>query len=324
MYRAVLAACLLALAGVGAASAQAQELVPPPTAENAPTVVARGAALALAIRSPAPAGSVMIRISGTPETDDHGRLHGPEGTWTDHPAAPTADPTLHEWRPDGGFLARRRPGTYWWQAYLVGPSAQTAEDPVGPVEQFVVTAPKRTARHLTPAYGRTNGQGFYISSAGFPQDLSSTRFRVILKRSAARWGLKAHRWTSAVAGRADGFDVAGFGRVPKKALAMQVDYVNRSSGRILDRDLVIRPDLAWQLGPGYPAMDEYDLESVLLHELSHFAGNKVHRPRCANSPLVEAMAAGEWWRGPQDRWSFGCDHTTAQATIAHRTVAVDE
>ena len=312
---------MLALAA--AAPASAQDLLPPPTAENAPSALRRGSSLDLAIRSAAPAGSVIIRISGTDETDDNGRLHGPNGTYTDHAAAPTADPTLHEWRPDAAFLARRRPGTYWWQAYLVGPAAETAEDPVGPVESFTVTAPRRTASRLAPRYGRTNHEDFYLSNQGFPAGVDPVRFRTIAKRSAARWGLKTRRWTSAVAGRPDGFQVAGFGRVPKKALAMQVDYVKR--GRVLDRDLVIRPDLNWQLGPGYPAMDEYDLESVLIHELSHFAGNKRHRARCVNSPLVEAMAAGEWWRGPRDRWSFGCSSLASAASaglLVHRVVAL--
>jgi hypothetical protein len=318
MRRAVLA-CLLALAA--ATPANAQELLPPPAAEHAPAAIARGGALDLAIRSAAPAGTVTIRISGTSETDDHGRLHGPRGTYADHVAAPTTDPTLHEWHPGADFLARRRPGTYWWQAILTGAAAASAEDPVGPVESFTVTAPRRAANRLSPAFGRTNREDFYVSSAGFPSGVDPSRFRTVIRRSAARWGLKARRWTSAVAGRADGFQVAGFGRVPKKALAMQVDYVDRA-GRVRDRDLVIRRDIPWQLGPGYPAMDEYDLESVLIHELSHFAGNKRHRARCANSPLVEALAAGEWWRGPRDRWFFGCDgaRTTARAAVVHRTV----
>jgi hypothetical protein len=323
MRRAVLAACLLALTVAAPSRAQdAEDLLPPPAAANAPATVARGGALDLTVRSAAPAGSVTIRVSGTPETDDYGRLHGPRGTWTEHIALPGADPTLHVWHPDRGFLARHRPGTYWWQPIITGPAAETAEDPVGAVERFTVVAPKRSEGTLTPAFGRTNHDSFYLSSAHFPAGLSAGRFRTIIKRSAARWGLTARRWTSAVAGRPDGFHVAGFGRVPKKALAMQVDFVDRA-GRIRDRDLVIRPDLPWQLGPGYPAMDEYDLESVLLHELSHFAGNKRHQPRCVNSPLVEAMGAGEWWRGPQDRWSFGCESVIARAAIVHRTVRLD-
>jgi hypothetical protein len=95
---------------------------------------------------------------------------------------------------------------------------------------------------------------------------------------------------------------------------------------------MLRPDLPWKGGPGYPALDQFDLESVLLHELSHFAGNKRHTPRCANSPLVVGLAAGEWWRAPSDRWMFGCDAAAATASpftaagrrgvIMHRTIRV--
>lgn len=321
--RVVVLACLLAL--TVAAPARAQDLLPPPASVDPPAAIKRGGTLRLAVRSAAPAGSVMIRVSGTDETDDYGRLHGPRGTYMDHAAATAgSDPTLHEWRPDASFLARKRPGRYWWQAYLVGPAADDAEDPVGPVESFTVTSPRRTAGRLFPRYGATNHEDFYLSSSRFPAGVDPTRFRTIISRSAARWGLKARGWTSAVAGRPDGFQVAGFGRVPKQALAMQVDY--RRGGRVVDRDLVIRPDLAWQLGPAYPAMDEYDLESVLIHELSHFAGNKRHRPRCVNSPLVEAMAPGEWWRGPMDRWSFGCSRMASAATarlFVRRVVSLD-
>jgi hypothetical protein len=318
--RRVVPACLLALLAA-AAPARAQELLPPPEPANPTISIRQGSALDLKVRSAAPAGTVMIRVSGTDETDDRGRLHGRTGTYTEHLASATADPTLHEWRPPRDFLARRRPGTYWWQAYLTGEAAQHAEDPVGPVETFTVSAPRRTKGRLAPRYGVTNHQRLYLSTAGFPAGVDPARFQALIRRSAARWGLKIRRWTSAHAGRPDGFQIAGFGRVPKRALAMQVDYVDRT-GTIRDRDLVIRPDLAWQLGPAYPAMDEYDLESVLIHELSHFAGNKRHRPRCVNSPLVEALAPGEWWRGPDDRWAFGCARASA-AAVVHRTIRVD-
>ena len=164
--RPVVLACLLALAA--AAPAQAQDLLPPPTAEHAPGAIRRGAKLDLAIRSAAPAGSVVIRVSGTDETDDSGRLHGPRGTYTDHAATPGSDPTLHEWRPDASFLARQRPGRYWWQAYLVGPAADGAEDPVGPVESFTVTAPRRTAGRLAPRYAPTTRTSTSPAAASRP------------------------------------------------------------------------------------------------------------------------------------------------------------
>jgi hypothetical protein len=47
-----------------------------------------------------------------------------------------------------------------------------------------------------------------------------------------------------------------------------------------------------------------DLESVLIHELGHFAGNKEHAAQCTNSPMASGLAAGEWWHGPRNRFSF--------------------
>jgi hypothetical protein len=87
---------------------------------------------------------------------------------------------------------------------------------------------------------------------------------------------------------------------------------------------VLRTGEKWSAGPGYPGLDEIDLESVVLHELGHMAGNKKHTARCANSPLGEALGAGEWWRGPRDKWFGDCGaHASSVGTLAHRVVAVD-
>jgi hypothetical protein len=329
MRRALLAS-LLALTALPAA-APAQEPLPDPetlleapVAERAPVRIARGGELDFAVRSSTAPGSVTIRISGTSQTDDLGRLHGPDGTWVDNPAAPGVQPDLHEWRADAGFLARRRPGSYWWQVIVNPNPADPAQQPeVGAVERFDVLQPAANRRQtrLHPRHGRGRAGAFYISSAAFPAGVSGNRFRALARRAAARWGLKSRRWTSVRAGRRDGYNIAGFSSsVPRHALAMQVDYVIGSRRNIVERDLVLRPDLPWKSGPGYPALDQFDLESVLVHELSHFAGNKRHRGRCANSPLIVGLAAGEWWRGPRDRWVFGCDAAAATASpFAPRT-----
>ena len=87
-------------------------------------------------------------------------------------------------------------------------------------------------------------------------------------------------------------------------LGVQTDYVKR--GKVVESDLALRADENWAAGPDYPALDEVDLESVLLHELGHMAGNKKHRARCTNSPMIEALGAGEWWRGARDKWFGDC------------------
>ena len=88
-------------------------------------------------------------------------------------------------------------------------------------------------------------------------------------------------------------------------LGVQTDYVKR--GKVVESDLALRRRArTGTQGPDYPALDEVDLESVLLHELGHMAGNKKHRSRCTNTPMIEALGAGEWWRGARDKWFGDC------------------
>ena len=107
-------------------------------------------------------------------------------------------------------------------------------------------------------------------------------------------------------------------------LGVQTDYTRR--GRIVERDLALRADENWADGPDYPALDQVDLESVMIHELGHMAGNKRHAARCANSPLDEALAAGEWWRGTRDKWFGDCTsgaRASAVRAVVHRVVRID-
>ena len=98
MRRAV-AACLLALL-VAAAPAQAQDLLPPPVAEAAPVAIRQGGALDLRVRTAAPAGTVVIRISGTDETDEeHGAQRQPRCRSL---AAGAGEPEENGRRQDGG------------------------------------------------------------------------------------------------------------------------------------------------------------------------------------------------------------------------------
>ena len=108
-------------------------------------------------------------------------------------------------------------------------------------------------------------------------------------------------------------------------LGVQTDYVKR--GKVVESDLALRADESWAQGPDYPALDEVDLESVLLHELGHMAGNKKHRSRCTNSPMIEALGAGEWWRGARDKWFGDCSSRARAASVrkrfVHRVVRMD-
>jgi hypothetical protein len=221
-------------------------------------------------------------------------------------------------------------------------------------------APAPAAEPIPASIGRQGSGTFLVSSAGRPANVSLGRFDEVASSSGARWGLRARALTGRIAGIRDGQDVVGFGRnVPAEALAIERDYVVRTyrlvkrcrvqgrrrlacrtigkryvGRRVDERDVTVRPDVEWQPGPGYPGPAQYDLETVLIHELGHFAGNPDHAPRCVNSPLMESLAAGDWWRSPSDWHVGGCPQAQdvaasararpAPARLAHERIVVGE
>jgi hypothetical protein len=307
-------------------SASAQTALPPLDYASPTASISRGAPLTFAVRTTAPAGAVVVRVSGNDEVGADGLLSGLEGTWLDETAAPAVE-GLQTWRVPASSVLRQRPGHYYWQAYLTGEAANGAEEPIGPVEELTVKLPAadRGRGKLFPRFGRRGSTSFYLSSAGFPATVSGTRFKKVAKTAASRWGLKALRWTSVEAGVQDGFSVAGFSSsVASGVLGVQTDYVKR--GRVIESDLALRADENWAEGPEYPALDQVDVESVMLHELGHMAGNKRHRTRCANSPMIEALGAGEWWRGARDKWFGDCTSgatASSAGRLVHRVVSID-
>jgi len=288
--------------------------------------ISRGSRLRFSVRTDAPAGSVVVRVSASDDTDEDGLLTGDDGEWIDETATPTGE-GVQSWTAPASSILRQRPGHYFWQAYLTGAPADDAEEPIGPVRQLTVTQPMalRGRGKLFPRFGRGGNTSFYLSAAGFPADISSKRFQSLARTTAARWGLRALRWTSAGAGKQDGFNVAGFSStVPGGVLGVETDYTLH--GRVIERDLALNADQNWSAGPDYPALDEVDLESVLLHELGHMAGNRRHRRHCANSPMIEALGEGEWWRGARDHWFADCASGARAAragALAHRVIAID-
>jgi hypothetical protein len=317
-----LAVCLLLvlLAFPSAASAQSLDYAAPTAS------ISRGAPLTFAVRTTAPSGSVVVRVSGSDEIGADGLLTGPEGTWLDETATP-AQEGLQVWSVPASSVLRRRPGHYYWQAYVTGDAASGLDEPVGPVEELEVRqhVVDRGRGRLYPRFGRRGKASFYLSSANFPATVDGRRFQKLAKQTAARWGLRALRWTSVKAGVRDGFSVAGFSTtVPRGVLGVETDYMR--AGRVIERDLALRAQEDWWAGPGYPALDQIDLESVLLHELGHMAGNKRHRARCANSPMDKALGAGEWWRGARDKWFTECRRGARAASaraLVQRVVRVD-
>ena len=319
--RSVLAAVGLALLAFPA-SASAVEL----SYEAPGASISRGNPLTFAVRTDAPESSVVVRVSGGNQVDEDGLLTGPEGTWLDEPAT-QALADLQVWSVPNASILRQRPGRYYWQAYVSGAGDGR---PIGPVRRLTVTLPgaDRGRGSLYPKFGKKGSAKFLVSTAHLPSSVSKARLKVLAKGTAKRWGLKAGATTKLVAGVQDGRSVAGFSTaVASGTLGVQTDYLR--NGRVIERDLALRADERWAAGPGYPALDEIDLESVLLHELGHMAGNKQHRSRCADSPLDEVLGAGEWWRGTRDKWFGNCSAIASAASaltrkrLVHRVVTVD-
>ena len=151
--RLVLASVVVLLALPASASANAAL---PPLDYAAPTAsVSRGAPLTFAVRTAAPDGSVVVRVSGHDEVDADGLLTGPDGTWLDETAT-QATTDLAVWSVPADSVLRQRPGHYYWQAYLTGDAATGAEEPVGPVQELTVTLPyaDKGRGKLFPKYGR--------------------------------------------------------------------------------------------------------------------------------------------------------------------------
>ena len=75
--------------------------------------------------------------------------------------------------------------------------------------------------------------------------------------------------------------------------------------------------MPWAQGPAHPTSEEYDLETVVLHELGHWAGNLRHTPvGCHDTPMVKGLGPGEWWRSPSDWHYDACGSGRARAASA--------
>ena len=223
----------------------------------------------------------------------------PKEPGSTRPPRPRVD-GLQVWSVPANSVLRQRPGHYYWQAYLTGEAANGAEEPIGPV----AGADRHGCRWPTAAAASCSR-----ASAGAAQQELLPLLRR-LPRFGRRRALQEARQAAGFAlgpegaalderqGRASrtaSASPASRRTSPRGVLGVQTDYVKR--GKVVESDLALRADESWAQGPDYPALDEVDLESVLLHELGHMAGNKKHRSRCTNTPMIEALGAGEWWRG---------------------------
>jgi hypothetical protein len=311
--RALAAACLLA----GAPAAGAALTAPAALAQapGAPVVLSgpvdgaeltAGTAPTLHARSAAGDTALELRVSASPQPlDACGRIGAEVARAAGAPIA--GDPELYDFPTSGWFDA---PGTYYWQVSRAGADGACSATEV---RRLVVTAatgeqpglgalPALSAERIPRRIGSSNGASFVIRTGGVPPGVSRARFLELVRNSARRWRLHS-------AGRRPGRAVFGNGRseigfssvqIPPQALGVTI-FGRRGPGGRRERDLILRGDIPWQAGPAHPTRRQVDLETVLLHEFGHVAGNRYHVARgCRNTPMVVALDTGEWWRSTQD------------------------
>jgi len=178
---------------------------------------------------------------------------------------------------------------------------------------------------------------FRISTAGIPPDVDRARFVALAKAAGARWGLPYAGVTRRVPRLHDGRNTVGFAfGVPRGALGItsvqSIVYVRRGQvvcrggtcrrgkphvvrRRIVEQDTRLAFDPSWEDGPGVPDASHFDLQTVILHELGHYAGNG-HAGNCTNTPMWVALSHGEWWHTPSDWFQHRCAASPATASAA--------
>jgi hypothetical protein len=306
MRRPRLAVALAAAAALlGTAAAPAGAAPGDPLALSGPADGARltaAAAVALHVRGVAGDTGIELRVSRSPAVlDACGRIGAEVAFAAGTPEA--GDPSLFDFATGRWF---DQPGTYYWQADRAGADGScsatevrrltlTAALPVPPA--LAGLSQERIPRSI----GRSNGASFRIRTSGVPAGVSPARFLALVRNSARRWRLHSLGTLPGSPRFGNGRSEVGFSttQVPRAALAVTI--IGRRRGGGLERDLLIRAAVPWDEGPAHPTRRQYDLETVILHEMGHFAGNEFHVPRgCRDTPMVVGLARGEWWRSTTD------------------------
>lgn len=179
-----------------------------------------------------------------------------------------------------------------------------------------------------------------------PAEVDADRLYQVSAASAKRWRLNVKGHTGAEPGVRDGTQAIGFsratnsqalgvtsvwsrtryrviktrrcGRVGGRRVCRIVKRYKRLGTEVVEKDVQLNPSVRWEQGPDYPARDEYDLESTILHELGHFANplKDNHVTGCENTPMIEAISPGEYWRDADDWLRYGCSTTTGLPKLA--------
>jgi hypothetical protein len=198
---------------------------------------------------------------------------------------------------------------------------------------------------LAPPAGAADS--FYVNATDDrPTGVDAARLYTLADASAKRWKMAVLGNAGQDPGVRDGTQVLGFSRKTNpKALGVTsvwtraryrtktVKVCARVNGRkrcrnvrryvragieVVERDIQLNPFVPWEQGPAYPSPAHYDLESTILHEIGHFAHptKDNHVFGCENSPMIDSIAPGEFWRDADDWLRYGC---TAAPGAKYRT-----
>ena len=343
-----LCAAALAVGAVVAAPAAAQAPVPAPVAPADGATAQAGAPLSFTARGQ---GALVVRVARSPAVVDACGALGEDGGRFDGTPSP-ADPTLVQFTAPAGLAA----GEWFWQVgdpancsagpmrrlTVVGSGATAPATPgtpaVSPTPSPAGRLPKLARAAIPSRIGTSNHALLVLALGQGSPAVSRSRLVALVRNSAHRWRLDARGPVKRVPRVGDGHDDVGFAAalVSEGALGtttllrqnyVRVRRVCAAAGcrttrtpvgtRVVERDLALLPEVPWAQGPAHPTSDEYDLETVILHELGHWAGNLRHTPvGCHDTPMVKGLGPGEWWRSPSD-WRYdACGSARARAASA--------
>jgi hypothetical protein len=348
-----LCAAALAALAVLAAPAAAQAPVPTPVAPADGATVPTATPVGFTARGQ---GALVVRVSRTPAVVDACGAIAQDGGRFDGTPSP-ADPSLVQFTAPAGLAAGewfwqvgnptdcstgpvRRITAVGSGATPTTPKtpATPGKPTADPTASPSVKLPKLARAPIPSRIGTSNHALLVLALGQGSPSVSRSRFVALVRNSARRWRLDARGPVKRVPRLGDAHDDVGFAAalVSRGALGtttlLRQNYVRvrrvcaaggcrttraPAGSRVVERDLALLPDVPWAQGPAHPTGEEYDLETVILHELGHWAGNLRHTPvGCHDTPMVKGLGPGEWWRSSSD-WQYdACSTGHARAASA--------
>ena len=218
-------------------------------------------------------------------------------------------------------------------------SSRAAPDPASVALRTRLPALAAAAAALACAApaSAANSDSLYVNTANDrPSSVDAQRLYELSDKSASRWNLEVVGNSSAAPGAKDGTQVIGFSDSTNPAALGVTTVWNRTHYRlkttrtckrvkgkrrckttrryvkdgveVVEKDIQLNPLVPWEQGPSYPTPPEYDLESTILHEYGHFAHplKDNHISGCENTPMIESLAPGEYWRDADEWLRIGC------------------